>query len=65
MGSAKTPSIFNPSAASIANYEVEVREVGRRYASGSSAKRRLASSAELFYFVPTFAAEPTGSLRCA
>ena len=27
--------------------------------------RRLLDAAELFYFVPTFAAEPTGSLKCA
>ena len=27
--------------------------------------RRLLTAAELFYFVPTFAAEPTGSLKCA
>jgi hypothetical protein len=26
---------------------------------------KIASAAELFYFVPTFAAEPTGSLKCA
>jgi hypothetical protein len=26
---------------------------------------RTKTAAELFYFVPTFAAEPTGSLKCA